>query len=239
MLLLSGTPPYSYNLIYESTIIESANVLQNQLVKIYDLSFGDYILKVKDYNNCEVDTQITVGQPDEIVADFMVDDDMGRESFRTSFSNYSLGADDFIWNFGDGNSASKGLQDDVVHTFTNQGQYAVMLIAQNTALSQACNDTAYALVDVEGYDIFNSFSPNNDGINDVFKFDEWMMSGIDVVVYNRWGQKVYHWSGLNESWNGKGYNGEELPEGVYFYYMKATGVDGYSFEEEGAVSLFR
>ena len=40
-------------------------------------------------------------------------------------------------------------------------------------------------------------------------------------------------------WDGKSYNGEELPEGVYFYKMNATGVDGYQFEHQGSITLLR
>jgi gliding motility-associated-like protein len=66
-----------------------------------------------------------------------------------------------------------------------------------------------------------------------------MLKGIDVEIFNRWGQKVYHWSGVDGFWDGRGYNGEKLPEAVYFYNMNAVGLDGYSFKEKGSVSLFR
>jgi len=95
------------------------------------------------------------------------------------------------------------------------------------------------IVNVEGYDVFNSFSPNNDNINDIFDFNDWMIKGIDVEIFNRWGQQVYHWSGADGYWDGRSYNGEKLPAGVYFYIMNAQGVDGYSFHEKGSITLLR
>ena len=80
---------------------------------------------------------------------------------------------------------------------------------------------------------------NNDNINDVFSFDDWMFKEIVVEIFNRWGKQVYHWSGAGGYWDGKNYNDEKLPEGVYFYSMTAKGMDGYPFQEKGSVTLFR
>ena len=41
-----------------------------------------------------------------------------------------------------------------------------MLVASHSTLSELCNDTAYASIDVEGYNITNVFTPNGDGVND-------------------------------------------------------------------------
>ena len=100
-------------------------------------------------------------------------------------------------------------------------------------------DGIIEVTNVDGYDVFNAFSPNNDNINDVFSFDDWMFKEINVEIFNRWGQQVFHWSGSGKYWDGKGYNGEKLPEGVYFYIMNAKAADGSSFREKGSVTLFR
>ncbi len=239
LTIFSGTAPYQYQLLDGGIVLSQGNAMQAILLSIYDLYESDLTLHVSDFHACEIDTQIIVSQPEKVVADFVVNDALGRESFTTSFVNLSTGSDVFIWDFADGAIESKGLSQDVVHTFLEQGEYAVQLIAQNSSLSVLCNDTASVIVDVEGYDLFNSFSPNSDNINDVFHFDDWMLKGIDVEIFNRWGQKVYHWSGVDGYWDGRSYNGEKLPEGVYFYSMQADGVDGYSFQEKGSITLFR
>ena len=66
-----------------------------------------------------------------------------------------------------------------------------------------------------------------------------MLQGLYVEIFNRWGQKVFSWDQINGAWNGEGFNGERLPEGVYFYIMDAIGVDGYNFTEKGSVTLIR
>ena len=85
----------------------------------------------------------------------------------------------------------------------------------------------------------NAFTPNNDGINDQFHFYDEMLSELYVHIYNRWGIKVYHWETPQGFWDGKGYNGELLPEGVYFFTMEATGENGNSYIEKGSITLIR
>ena len=38
-------------------------------------------------------------------------------------------------------------------------------------------------------------------------------------IYNRWGELVYSWTSPNQNWDGRGIDGEELPEGVYYYVL--------------------
>ena len=75
------------------------------------------------------------------------------------------------------------------------------------------------------------FSPNGDGIGDT-----WHVEGIfdypnhHLVIYNRWGNKVYEAAPYKNDWGGKSYfgnafGGDKLPEGTYFYVID-LGVDG-------------
>ena len=237
--LLSGTSPYLYELFEGNVLLESGNAFQSSSLMLYDLYSANYSLNIMDYNDCEIATQIIVSQPDKIIASFTVNDALGSEGFTSSFVNLSTGSDNFTWNYDDGILDFNTLNDKVTHTFVNQGQYEVTLIAQNSNLPKSCNDTALVIIDVEGFDLINSFSPNNDEINDDFHFNEWMLIGLEVEIFNRWGQQVYNWKGLNGYWDGLGFNGDKLPEGVYFYNMQATSADGSSFQEKGSVSLFR
>lgn len=65
----------------------------------------------------------------------------------------------------------------------------------------------------------NAFSPNGDGINDV-----WVIQYLDsyegatIDIFNRYGQKVFNSIGYNNPWNGK-YNGKTLPVGTYYYVI--------------------
>lgn len=64
----------------------------------------------------------------------------------------------------------------------------------------------------------NAFTPNNDGINDVFKPVSEDVRYYTLTVWNRWGQKVFESTDINEFWDGS-YNGSEYyaQNGLYSY----------------------
>ena len=84
----------------------------------------------------------------------------------------------------------------------------------------------------------NAFTPNNDGVNDVFNVKGNHIKEINATVFNRWGQELYNWNELNGGWNGK-YKGKEVSAGTYFYVVTVVYEDGTSEERHGVVTLVR
>ncbi len=70
----------------------------------------------------------------------------------------------------------------------------------------------------------NAFSPNNDGNNDVWIFKK-NNERYEIEIFSRWGNIV--WTNSNNltlsEWNGINTNGNELPDGTYFYSIKENG----------------
>jgi gliding motility-associated-like protein len=124
------------------------------------------------------------------------------------------------------------------HVFTEVGSNDVYVLVQNA--NSGCIDTVNFIIDVQGIDyITNVFSPNGDGINDEFVFDEFGIKIISVEIYNRWGSLVMNWTDLDKGWNGRGSDGQDLPDGVYFYSLTAEGEDGHYYENKGSITLLR
>ena len=238
---LSGTPPYNYVVEYDNMIIAQSQVNDSFMpFDLEDLSVGEYYISVTDFNSCpSVDTVLSVSEPDEIVADFETLSDFGRKTFFFEAENTSVGGQMYYWDFGNDSTLITSSQEIIKMQFTNQGEYNVFMIAHDTALGHQCNDTTdMTVIQIEGYDVYNVFTPNNDGKNDVFYFNDWMLS-IYVEIFNRWGERIYHWNNVNSGWDGKSYSGRHVEEGVYFYRLKATGEDGTLFEEKGSITLIR
>lgn len=86
----------------------------------------------------------------------------------------------------------------------------------------------------------NAFSPNGDGINDIYKAKDGYQSIIEfhAYIFNRWGQKLYEWDDPAGGWDGK-YNGKDVKQGVYFVLVKAKGADGRTFNIRRDVNLLR
>jgi len=85
----------------------------------------------------------------------------------------------------------------------------------------------------------SAFTPNNDGLNDQFQFT---LHGeeskiLEVEIFNRWGQMVYH-SNSGQPWNGA-YNGTIVESGNYFYLISFTCKDGTIIKKKGEVLVVR
>jgi gliding motility-associated-like protein len=82
----------------------------------------------------------------------------------------------------------------------------------------------------------NSFTPNGDGLNDVFKIYSNLVTAMDMKIFNQWGQQVFATSTLNDGWNGT-FKGTQQPMGVYIYVVRVTLVDGTESVRKGSVTL--
>ncbi len=86
----------------------------------------------------------------------------------------------------------------------------------------------------------NAFSPNGDGINDVYK----VKSGYESIVsfkgtiFNRWGKKIFEWTDIDSGWDGQ-INGSPAHEGVYYCIIQAKGADGINYNLKRDVNLLR
>lgn len=88
-------------------------------------------------------------------------------------------------------------------------------------------------------EIPNVFTPNNDGINDLFSISAEGYENAALTIYNRWGEIVFKTTDLNLSWDGKK-NGRDCSEGTYYYALsvyspKKKATEGF----KGFLSLFR
>ncbi|MFN3916511.1 MAG: gliding motility-associated C-terminal domain-containing protein [Flavobacteriales bacterium] len=83
----------------------------------------------------------------------------------------------------------------------------------------------------------NVFTPNGDGINDVFKINAEGIESLRVYIYNSRGALVYEYDNMNGSWNGQ-INGKPSSSVTYYYLVKVA-VAGDKHDYTGALMLFR
>lgn len=89
----------------------------------------------------------------------------------------------------------------------------------------------------------NALTPNGDGSNDVFYIGNiWLYPNNHLIIYNRWGNKVYEATGYFNQWDGTR-DGELLPQATYYYVLEAgTDINGNALPEnkyEGSVTIVR
>ncbi len=178
-----------------------------------------------------VDISLTV-----VNAAFIEDFITGFAPLNVNFTNLSTGATAYSWNFGNGSAVSTATNP--TYIYPNSGVFVVQLIAT----SGPCSDTAFATINVTDgltLEIPNVFSPNDDGINDVLTITSTGVKEISLLIFNRWGQKMYEFVGVKAGWDGVTTNGAKAAVGTYFYFVKATGFDDKEINKNGPVSLFR
>lgn len=115
---------------------------------------------------------------------------------------------------------------DLSYIFSKDGDYDIRLIGYT---HEECMDTLILPLKVNAsVSIPNVFTPNGDGINDVFLSNT---PNVTIIILNRWGQQLYSGS---DGWDGTS-NGKEMSAGTYFYII--TLPDGEKFE--GPLMLIR
>src|SRR5690606_16791085 len=152
------------------------------------------------------------------------------------FGNNSSTGVTYDWNFGDGTPNTNTTAP--THTYTNIGNYTATLIVSDGV----CSDTASVIIEVIGQSsivIPNVFTPNGDGSNDVFTVEGTNLESVEGEIFNRWGQKMFEWNGVKGYWDGRTQSGTEVPDGTYFYIIKAKGMDDVEYFKKGAFSLIR
>lgn len=138
---------------------------------------------------------------------------------------------EYYWDFGDGGF---GTGENINYTYRMPGTYYVNVEAKDHA---GCIERKtlgpYVLLAPE-VEIPNVFTPNGDGMHDRFMIPYKGDELFTVYVYDRWGTLMYINHNKEQGWDGRDLNGNEAPEGTYFYRVEA-GKGAYS----GYVVLMR
>ncbi len=201
---------------------------------INNLTGGVYTVTITDANNCTVTQTITIPQDNNITADFTHKDSLLCAGIEVRFTNISVGGLTYSWNFGDG-----GTSTDInpIHIYSSGQLYPVTLIAINGACSDTIIDSLL-IPELNNIlnDVPNIITPNGDGKNDCFTLSSLIdfTKCMNVLIYNRWGEKMFETSSANNCWNGKNTNGNDVPDGTYFYVLE---VNGKKFQ--GTVAVMR
>lgn len=83
----------------------------------------------------------------------------------------------------------------------------------------------------------NIFTPDGDGINDVFSIRTQGFEQLTCTIFNRHGEPVYRFYGLNGTWDGFTHAGVKVTPGVYFVYLEVWTSDGNSETRQGTIQV--
>jgi gliding motility-associated-like protein len=127
---------------------------------------------------------------------------------------------------------------DYTHTFKDTGYFKVTQIVRNELnCLDSMSITVYIYPEFRLF-IPDAFTPNGDGLNDVFKPSSIGIKEYSFNILNRWGEVIYTSNGPDDGWNGS-YKGANSPQGAYIYLLDVVDIKGNSRRYNGKVVLIR
>ena len=215
--------------IYDSFFWYKNNSFYSENQNISGLLSGNYELMVTDDRGCTGEDSIFISQPDPIHLEL----ESLKEAIELGSIDLTVNGGTppftYLWNTGATTQDIDPLGGGLYTVDVEDGNY--------------CKATGSIFVEVH-YRIFapTAFSPNGDGVNDTFKLfglgtD---LKDFNLTVFNRFGQIVFESKSVNEGWNGRLMNTDELvPTEVYTWQVKITYLGGESLVDAGNVTLLR
>ncbi len=197
-----------------------------------------YNLQVTDSFGCVSESSFFY-QSIHVKADFTADPVQGQAPLVVTFTDKSVRASTYKWEFGD--TTTSTLSNPDPHTYYIPGEYSPKLTIESDL---HCIDSMRLdrniVVDPSELHIPNVFTPDGDGLNDNFTVESKSLRSLSVEIFSQSGLKVYSFFGEGEllrEW--KGWDGNvnsssvKATPGVYFYVIKAYGWDNLKYSGKG------
>jgi len=152
-----------------------------------------------------------------------------------NFTDNTLNTHTTYFDFGDNQYSN---QTSNTHIYSDTGRYIYSLIV---VTEFGCRDTIKGVIEIKGYNNFyipNSFTPNDDGLNDRFKPIITNYNSAILKIFNRWGDMIFSTHNVEQGWDGRFKNSNSPPD-VYVYQLSIDFIDGTTKIVNGSVILIR
>lgn len=156
---------------------------------------------------------------------------------RIFLQNCSESATYYEWKFDDMMLSNV---ENPVYIFQEPGIHVIQLTAIN---DYNCKDSVAQIVRISESSLIyipNSFTPNNDGLNDIFIPSFYFVNtdGYSMKIFNRWGEQIFVSNDISVGWDGT-YNNTIAPSGTYTYTILFQNLFGQPFRKVGTVHVIR
>ena len=143
----------------------------------------------------------------------------------------------YQWDFGDNNSSTVYSP---THLYGDTGTFTVKYTVTD-AITGCESETEKTVIVTPYFRLFipSAFSPNGDGLNDIFEISGSAIEKYDLNIFDRWGGKMHQSANINQPWEGKVNGGFEAPQGAYVYVIIVKDIKGIEHEYTGTVTLIR
>lgn len=131
-------------------------------------------------------------------------------------------------------------EEETTYEFREAGTFLVSLYVAYGSDDAELISTISITISTSVLEMPNAFTPNGDGINDIYCAKSGHKSIVEfkAYIFNRWGHMVYEWSDIDGGWDGT-ISGKPAKAGVYYVLVKAKGADGRDYNIRRDVNLLR
>ncbi|MGC6470118.1 MAG: gliding motility-associated C-terminal domain-containing protein [Flavobacteriales bacterium] len=213
-----GVRPFSYSWELNGDLQDG----QTDSVYTPGLCPGEYRCRILDAIGCLFSFNITVEEFNSSIEDEV---DCFDNDFKSIVAEISGGTEpyQYLWNTGETSNSIENLSP----------QKYTLSVTDNNGCEFYDELTLPVIYDSC---LFNAFSPNGDQINDTWAINSsFLFENTEVLIYNRWGAKVFQSLGYKKQWDGRNEAGNIVSEGVYFYTILLN--NGYQ-KIKGSVTVF-
>jgi len=214
-LLLNAATPNALYLWQDSSTSATYNVSHQ----------GKYSVRVS-VNGCS--------NTDSILVNYITKPkvDLGNDTAicegKTILLNAATSNATYLWQDGSTNAT---------YNVSQQGNYSVVV----TNICGICSDSILVKSEICNCNLYipNAFTPNGDALNNVFiPVSNCNFLKYNLMVFNRWGEKIFETSDENKGWDGM-FNNHHAPVGVYIYLIKYTFITSTEAIKYGNITLLR
>ncbi|NUQ23105.1 MAG: PKD domain-containing protein [Saprospiraceae bacterium] len=210
-----------------------------QAIGIFEnIPAGLHQLTVTDENGCiqELPISLDALPPLQLrVSDVWLPCDAESTILEATLLSGDDGNLQLIWDNGE-----EGLQ----RIITTDGTYSLTAMNSCDTIAYTINARYDGALAASPLYIPNAFSPNDDGINDVFVVlaaDDVLVTNFELMVFDRWGNQLFHSQNIANGWDGK-FRSRMLGTGVYVWWLQATVIscgETILVNEKGDITLIR
>ncbi len=215
---INASPPAEYEFVWDSEPPTFGPTIESNPVS--------YNVEVTNTEtNCSVESSITLPGYDPIQANFSISPNVEcLSSFEPEIEilDFSVGGINGYWDFGDGSpTEAYNLGENLSHIFPDSGNFTIVLHIENEGNCESEYELNLCVKPEHTLFAPNAFTPNYDGVNDVFQFKGIGIDEISFHIFNRWGQIVFEGDKMDDTWDGQ-FKGQFVSPGVFSFLAEYT-----------------
>ena len=203
---------------------------------------GIYIATILDnVTQCSIDQSIIIPSYNPVNALFILNPDQTDCYLLTDLINIldlSEGGITGWWDYGNGVQIPYNPPENPFYQFDSIGDYNITLHIANQGNCESEYSRTICIKLETFIFVPTSFSPNDDGLNDVFEVYGVGTEEILIHIYNRWGDEIFTTTDFSQGWDGRANNGSKIAQqDVYVWVIFTKDILGKRHRYIGIVTL--